>query len=622
MLSFSPPEHSFYDILQTVFQSGEPWRGKWVWRRRSGDPVTVEQTVTPIHTPGGEATHLLVAIEDMTGRKAVDEDVRLTGEQLDFTERKRIHLLASEAQRDFEQFFNLIPDLACIVSTDGYFKRVNPAWETTLGYTQEEVLGTPMLDFIHPDDLERTVAEVDKQSPEYRTRHFVNRYRCKNGSYRLFDWTTTFNRDDTTRFGVARDITEQRLWEESLRNSEEALQKAKDVAERANRAKSEFLANMSHEIRTPMNGVIGLTDLVLDTELSIEQREYLQGARSSANSLLRILNDILDFSKIEAGKLEFETIEFDLRQTVDAVFKVLGIRAGAKNLGLACDFSPGVPSRVLGDPGRLKQVLVNLTGNAIKFTEYGEVRIAVERLSETDQEAELHFSVRDTGIGIPLNKQQHVFSAFAQADSSSTRHFGGTGLGLTISSQLVELMGGRIWLESEEGKGSTFHFTVRLGIAPDRSEAVSPSAFGAPEGTSRDAEGERRLRILVVDDSPLNRLVAKRMIENRNHAVTEAANGLEALEMIHSEDFDCLLMDVQMPVMDGFEATAAIRKMERDSGAHLPIIAVTAHALSGDLDRCLAAGMDGYLTKPIKSRDVFATIERVLRALKTRPPDA
>ena len=757
-LSFDP-QNSFDDILQGAIRSRQPWRGEWVWRRRAGDLVTVEQTVTAIQSTDGKVFRVLVTIQDIVGRKEAGEGPRLTGERLDVTKRKRADLSAIEAQNDFERFFNLIPDLACIVSTDGYFKKVNPAWATTLGYTEEEVLGIPMLEFIHPDDLERTLHEAARQSREHRTKHFVNRYRCKDGSYRLFDWTTTFNRDDSTRFGVARDITEQRLSEESLRKSEEALQRAKDVAERANRSKSEFLANMSHEIRTPMNGVIGLTDLALDTELAPEQRGYLEGVKSSADSLLRILNDILDFSKIEAGKLEFETIEFDLRETVEAIVKVLGIRAATKNLELACDLGSDVPARVLGDPGRLRQILINLTGNAIKFTERGEVLIEVERLSQTAEEVELHLSVKDTGIGIPLSKQQHVFRAFAQADGSSTRTFGGTGLGLTISSQLVELMGGRIWLESEAGIGSTFHFTVRLGIAPAVTAADLRPDFGLlkglsvlvvdDNGTNRrildkmlsrrglkttlaasgpealatlkhaaetgnsftlvvldihmpgmdgfsltrhikadprisganiallttcfqrgDAErcrdlgvsaylvkpvgelelleaidrmsqttlrieaqpdprpcnrvqkGELRLRFVVVDDNPVNRLVAKRMIENQNHTVKAAANGLEALELIEKEDFDCMLMDVQMPVMDGFEATAAIRHKERGSGGHLPIIAMTAHAMSGDRERCLAAGMDGYLTKPIKAKDVFATIDRVLHALKTHPPDA
>lgn len=510
--------------------------------------------------------------------------VRITGVCLDITGRGRLDQFATEAQRDFELLFNLIPDLACIVSADGYFKKVNPAWEKTLGYTREEVLSTPMLELIHPDDVERSLNEVAKQGRHYRTKHFVNRYRCKDGTYRIFDWRTTFNRDGSTRFGIAKDITEQLLWEESLRESEErfrimadscptiiwvadaqgtnqlanrvhreffgvdsagwdcdrwallvhpddrsdyvgsflravqertpfraearfrrsdgewrwiasyaeprfsptgeflghvgispditdrkqseeALQKAKDAAEAANRSKSEFLANMSHEIRTPMNGVIGLTELALHTDLTGEQREYLEDVKNCADSLLRILNDILDFSKIEAGKLEFEVIEFDLQQTVEEMLKVLGPRARLKNLELSCELDAGVPSRLLGDPGRLRQILINLTGNAIKFTERGGVMIRVERWSETAEDLELHFSVQDTGIGIPLNKQRHVFSAFSQADGSSTRMFGGTGLGLTISSQLVEMMGGRIWLESEEGKGSTFHFTARLRMA-------------------------------------------------------------------------------------------------------------------------------------------------------------
>ena len=539
--------------------------------------------------------------------------------------RRRVEEDARQAS-DFELFFNLIPDLACIVSTDGYFKKVNSAWETTLGYTHEEVMRTPMLDLIHPDDLERSLNEIAKQSREYRTKHFVNRYRCKDGSYRIFDWTTTFNRDDSTRFGVAKDITEERRSEQSLRHSEERLQRAKDAAEAANRSKSEFLANMSHEIRTPMNGVIGLTDLALGTELSAEQREYLEGVKLSANLLLRILNDILDFSKIEAGKLEFEVIEFDLRETIGAMLTLLGVRAAAKNLELACDFAPDVPLKVLGDPGRLRQILVNLTGNAIKFTEHGAVVIRVERLSETGGEVELHFSVKDTGIGIPVSKQKHVFNAFAQVDNSSTRTFGSTGLGLTISSQLVERMGGKIWLESEEGSGSTFHFAVRLGSVQARAEeklhAEDRYADRCVVSDDLSSKDLSRLRFLVVEDNRVNRLVARRLIEKQNHVVSTAANGREALEMLERETFDCVLMDVQMPVLDGFEATATIRNRERQSGGRVPIIAMTAHAMAGDLERCLAAGMDGYLPKPVHAKTLFATVERVLGSLKTHTPRA
>jgi two-component system sensor histidine kinase/response regulator len=600
LLEFGTAEQSFYDVLREAIRSRGPWQGEWVCRTKIGDPFTAELTVTSVKAPDGEILHVVATIQDISDRKHVDE-------------------LAAEAQHDFDRFFNLIPDLACIVSTDGYFKKVNPAWETTLGYTQLEVLSTPMLEFIHPDDLERTLGEVARQGRDHRTKHFVNRYRCKNGSYRLLNWTTTFNRDVTTRFGVARDITEQCL-------AEEALQRAKEAAEKASLSKSGFLANMSHEIRTPMNGVVGLTDLVLETDLTLEQRGYLEGIKSSADSLLRILNDILDFSKIEAGKLEFEVVEFDLRQTVEATLRLLGTRATAKNLELASEVGPDVPSRVLGDPGRLRQILVNLTGNAVKFTEHGEVLVRVERVSgPAAGQVELHFSVKDTGIGIPAGKQQHVFGAFEQASNSSTRTFGGTGLGLTISSQLVEMMGGRIWLESTEGAGSTFHFTVRVGAAPARSESGSASqpvsrvdALCDPATRHAPDHGSARLRLLVVDDNPVNRLVATRLLEKRHHVVTSAVNGREALEMIERGTFDCILMDVEMPVLDGIEATAMIRDRERTAGGHLPIIAMTAHAMAGDLERCLAAGMDAYLTKPMKAADVFATVERVLRA---RTPD-
>ncbi len=517
-------------------------------------------------------------------------------------------LRASEAIRDFELFFNLIPELACIASTDGYFKKVNEAWEKTLGYTVEEVLRTPMLNFIHPEDVERTKKEAARQGPGHRTAHFINRYRCKDGSYRILEWTTTFHRDESTRFGVARDITEQRRSEESLRRGKAALEEAKDTAERANRAKSEFLANMSHEIRTPMNGVIGLTDLVLDTQLTEDQRGYLEGVRNSAEALLRIVNDILDFSKIEARKLEFENIEFNPHRCVESTLKLLGIRAAAKNLKLKCVFDSDVPPRVLGDPGRLQQILINLSGNAIKFTEHGEVTVTVERTGESDGGVELHFSVSDTGIGIAPEKQQQVFNAFAQADTSSTRNFGGTGLGLTISSQLVEMMGGRIWLESEVGRGSTFHFTVLLGRAPEALvEALEAVSLKRPAGSLAG-----RLRFLVVEDNAVNRLVATKLLGKQSHEVRQAVTGREALALLERESFDCVLMDVQMPEMDGFEATREIRKAERGTGRHIPIVAMTAHAMAGDRERCLAAGMDGYLTKPIRAKELFAAIEQAM----------
>lgn len=511
---------------------------------------------------------------------------------------------ATEAQRDFDVFFNLIPDLACIVSEDGYFKKLNPAWEATLGYTREELLKTPMLDLIHPDDLDRTLGEIAKQGREYSTRHFVNRYRCKDGSYRIFDWRTTFNRDESTRFGIAKDITDQRLWEASLRESEAALHKAKEAAEAANRLKSEFLANMSHELRTPMNGVIGLTDLALDTELTAEQREYLEDVKTSASSLLRILNDILDFSKIEAGKLEFENIEFDLRQTVEEMLKVLDIRAAAKNLELACDLDPRIPSRLLGDPGRIRQILINLTGNAIKFTQQGEVVLRVERLSEANGHVELHFSVQDTGIGIPLNKQRHVFSAFSQADSSSTRMFGGTGLGLTISSQLVETMGGRIWLESHEGVGSIFHFTLPLGIAAAKPE----------QGLPADSSPLKGLSVLVVDDNHTNRGILGKMLANHGLKTTLADSGAAALETLrhaaHSgKPFQLIVLDANMPEMGGF--TVAQRIKADPQFSEVGIALLICGPQRRDADRYRNLGISACLTKPVGETELLEALTRI-----------
>jgi two-component system, sensor histidine kinase and response regulator len=693
---------------------------------RDGREFSVALFMSARHTSG----HVLAFARDITEIKKLQRDLRVSNERVQ-----------SVLDRIEDGFFEVQ------LSEEGHYSFVNSAFCRITGYSSEELLGRSFKEFFDAHESKllpiayRTLFETGEP-----LQAFGHEIRRKDGTTRFVEDTVSLKKDSRGRpaafIGIRRDCTERK-------RVEQELSKAKEAAEAANEAKSTFLATMSHEIRTPMNGILGMTELVLDTDLTVEQRENLGLVRLSAESLLSIINDILDFSKIEAGKLELESIPFDLRESLGETMSALGFRAHQKRLELVYDVQPDVPEALLGDPGRIRQLLVNLIGNSIKFTECGEIFVSVREQSQGPSGTLLHFAVRDTGVGIAADKQSTIFEAFSQADGSMARKYGGTGLGLTICVRLAEMMGGRIWVESELGKGSVFHFTVQLQVqsalaarpVPLQPEqlrdlhtlivddnftnrtvlhgmltrwGMKPTAvdgalaalqaleiakstgrpfplilldgqmpemdgFALAEQINKDPglvgatimmltsaghlgdaarcrelgisaylvkpirqgellesicqvlqkspqkapdslvtrhtlrEAKHRSRILLAEDNAVNQTLAVRILEKRGFEVFVAADGREAVAALEKGPFDLILMDVQMPHMDGFEATAAIRTKEKSSGGHIPIIAMTAHALKGDQERCLAAGMDAYVSKPMRVNELLAAIESMLK---------
>ncbi|MFQ5583697.1 MAG: response regulator, partial [Calditrichia bacterium] len=685
---------------------------------------------------------------------------KIVGTMRDISERKKSERILRESEEKYRDIFENANDLIQSVDGEGKILYVNRRWKEVLEYTDEEVENLNLMDILHKDHVSECMNLLRNLSESGEFSGVETVFVSKSGKEIYVEGNVNAQYMDGAFIasrGIFRDITERK-------QAEEVIQRAREEAEAANRAKSEFLANMSHEIRTPMNGVIGMAGLLLDTNLTSEQREYAEIIKNSADSLLMLINDILDFSKIESGKMDLEILDFDLRTTMEDMNDMLALRAKKKGLELACLIEPEVPSLLRGDPGRLRQILINLVGNAVKFTHKGDVTIHIKLEDEDDERATIRFEVKDTGIGIPAEKLGKLFQAFTQADASTTRKYGGSGLGLAISKRLVHLMGGEIGAESEEGRGSTFWFTISLEKQPPQAssgilheENIPVSLKGirilvvddnstnrqvlsymleswgcrhseVPDGRTAlekllqavqkkdpyriaildmqmpemDGEmlgkeiksqhelqdtalvmmtsiGERgdtprlekigfsaymtkpvkqsqlynclitvlaqrseqpginkrivtrhtvaenikhSFRILLAEDNIINQRVAIKMLEKFGYRADAVANGAEAVKALETIPYDLVLMDVQMPEMDGFEATQHIRGTGKNGNGStvlnpmIPIIAMTAHAMKGDREKCLAAGMDDYISKPIHPQELSDTIARWIEQIK------
>jgi two-component system sensor histidine kinase/response regulator len=696
------------------------------------------------------------------------------------SDREQAERIWLEREAHYTELFENAGDLVYTLDLDGHVTSINRAGEHILGYTREEAIGMPLSKLLVPASLEQSHQMRHEKTAGTAWTMYVVQLLTKDQRSVFLEVNTRLIHHDGKPIGIqgiGRDVTARMHAEEALKKARDELEirvaertaellranellyeeiaerkrteielrYAKEAAEVASRAKSEFLATVSHEIRTPMNGVIGMTELLLDTPLSDEQRDYAETVRKSSHDLMVVINDILDFSKIEAGKLELEVIDFDLRTTVEDALELLAEHAHKKGLNIASLIYADVPPWVAGDPGRLRQVLLNLIGNAVKFTETGEVVVTVKLVEASTTESVLRFMITDTGIGIPPEAQGKLFQAFSQVDGSFRRKYGGTGLGLAISKRFTELMGGEIGVESIPGQGSTFWFTARYPVRPTPSAAqplaslsglrllcvaanatthtvltsllrtwdmqvdgettganalarlrravtdthaydvvlldhqlpaldgiavaqaikADPAlaavrivlctalgqrghrsaaeqagvaayltkpirqshlhdciatilgrtpALAAPPLVTRhslmEAQGQARIKVLVVEDNVVNQKLLARLLEKRGYRVDVAANGLEAVEATCRISYDCIFMDCQMPDMDGFAATAAIRQRETVTGQHMPIFAMTANAMEGDRERCLEAGMDDYTSKPVKIQEIEAMLHR------------
>ena len=555
--------------------------------RKDGTRFPAVVSVTALRdAPGAIIGYLLIGT-DNTARKLVEEEQKASDQRL----------------RD-QQFYTrslIESNIDALMTTDpaGIITDVNKQMEALTGCTRDELIGAPFKDCF--TDPARAEAGIKRVLVEKSVTDYELTARARDGKQTVVSYnaTTFYDRSRTLKgvFASARDVTERK-------RVEIELQQAKAAAESASRTKSDFLASMSHEIRTPMNAIMGIADLLAKTALTPEQDRFVQIFRRSGDNLLNLINDILDLSKVEASQLDLERTEFSLSDHLEKVMEMVAPRAQEKSLTLVCEISPGVKNELVGDPTRLRQVLLNLLGNAIKFTQSGSVSLRVEPDADSAVPTALRFTVTDTGIGIAGDKLDRVFERFTQADSSTTRRFGGSGLGLTISRRLVELMGGRIWVESEVDEGSLFAFAVPFEVS---TAAMRPVA--APVGAGPEAPLPA-LRILMAEDSPDNCTIALAYLEDTPYRVDVAETGVLACDMFKAGRYDLVLMDRQMPAMDGLTATRTIRAWEAaNDRAPTPIIALTASALKGDRESCLAAGCTAYLTKPIKQAVLLQAIK-------------